>query len=46
MDSNAAAKLVSTGEAPRNEQLPVAELAAYTSVANLILNLDETITRP
>jgi hypothetical protein len=34
------------GEAPRNERLPVDELAAATSVANLILNLDETITRP
>ncbi|MCI0534124.1 MAG: DUF1553 domain-containing protein, partial [Verrucomicrobiales bacterium] len=45
-DSSAAAKLVSTGEAPRNEQLAIPELAAYTSVANLILNLDETITRP
>jgi hypothetical protein len=46
IDSSSAATLVSAGEAPRNEQLPVAELAAYTAVANLILNLDETITRP
>jgi hypothetical protein len=46
IDSNAAAKLVSAGEAPRNEQVSVPELASYTSVANLILNLDETITRP
>ncbi|MEO8427903.1 MAG: DUF1553 domain-containing protein [Verrucomicrobiota bacterium] len=45
-DSSSAAKLVSAGEAPRNEHLAVAELAAYTAVANLILNLDETITRP
>ena len=46
LDPNSAAALVSAGEAPRNEQLPVAELAAYTAVANLILNLDESITRP
>jgi hypothetical protein len=45
-DSSSATTLVSAGEAPRNEQLAVAELAAYTAVANLILNLDETITRP
>ncbi len=45
-DTKAALALVSTGEAPRDERLPVAELAAYTAVANLILNLDETITRP
>ena len=45
IDSSSAATLVSAGEAPRNEQLAVAELAAYTAVANLILNLDETITK-
>jgi hypothetical protein len=45
-DQDSAAGLLGTGEAPRNEQLPAAELAAYTTVANLILNLDETITRP
>jgi hypothetical protein len=41
----AALKLVSTGEAPQNEKLDVAELAAYTAVASLILNLDEAITK-
>jgi len=45
-DAKAALALVSTGEAPRDGRLAVAELAAYTAVANLILNLDETITRP
>ena len=45
-DAKAALALISTGEAPRDERLPVAELAAYTAVANLLLNLDETITRP
>lgn len=40
-----AAKLVSTGQAPRPEDLDVSELASYTAVANLILNLDEAITK-
>jgi hypothetical protein len=44
-DRQAALKLVAVGEAKRDEKLDVAELAAYTAVANLILNLDETITR-
>jgi hypothetical protein len=44
-DPKAAARLVSVGEYPRDETLDVAELAAYTAVANLILNLDETITK-
>jgi len=43
---NAAAKaLVSNGSAPRPENLPVAELAAWTAMGNVLLNLDETITR-
>jgi hypothetical protein len=41
----AALKLVSAGEYPRNEKLDVGELAAYTALAGLILNLDETITK-
>jgi mono/diheme cytochrome c family protein len=44
-DHQAALKLVGVGEAGRDEKLDVAELAAYTAVANLILNLDETITK-
>ncbi|NOX53593.1 MAG: DUF1553 domain-containing protein [Planctomycetes bacterium] len=44
-DGRAAEKLVSVGEAPRDASLDVAELAAYTIVANIILNLDETITK-
>jgi hypothetical protein len=44
-DPKAALKLVSTGESRRDEKLDVAELAAYTAVASLILNLDETITK-
>ena len=45
-DSKSALELVSLGEAPRDTSLPVVELAAFTTAANLILNLDETITRP
>jgi hypothetical protein len=44
-DRPAALKLVSTGEYPRDPKLDVAELAAYTGVASLILNLDEVITK-
>lgn len=40
-----AKKLLSVGESPRNEKLDVAELAAWTSVASVILNLDEVITK-
>src|SRR5260221_338748 len=41
----AARKLVSAGESTINEKLNVSELAAYTTVASLILNLDETVTK-
>jgi hypothetical protein len=44
-DREAAFKLVDTGEYPRNESLDVADLAAYTTVASLIFNLDEFLTR-
>ncbi len=44
-DSAAAAKLLTFGESARNEQLPIAELAAWSAVANVILNLDETVTK-
>jgi hypothetical protein len=42
---DAAAKYLSAGEYPRDEKLDVKELAAYTSVASLIMNLDETLTK-
>jgi hypothetical protein len=38
-------KLISTGEYPRDDKLESAELAAYTAVAGMILNLDEAITK-
>jgi hypothetical protein len=44
-DSEAAGKLVSTGETPLPESVDVVELAAWTSVGRAILNLHETITR-
>jgi hypothetical protein len=44
-DTKAALQLVNTGEFQRDEKLDVSELAAYTAVAGLILNLDEVITK-
>jgi hypothetical protein len=44
-DEKAARKLTTIGEAPRDEKLDVAELAAYTTVAGVILNLDEVVTK-
>jgi hypothetical protein len=41
----AAVQLISQGESPHNADLDAGELAAYTAVASLILNLDETVTR-
>jgi hypothetical protein len=40
-----AAKLLKVGEAPADDGLDPCELAAYTAVANLILNLDEVINK-
>jgi hypothetical protein len=40
-----AKELVSHGESPRDESLDVCELAAWTTVASTILNLDETVTK-
>ncbi|TXT39126.1 MAG: hypothetical protein FD138_159 [Planctomycetota bacterium] len=45
VDPAAATKLLSVGESPRNEQLPAAELAAWSAVASVILNLDEAVTK-
>jgi hypothetical protein len=42
---DSALKYVSHGEHARDEHLDVNELAAYTSVMSLILNLSETITK-
>ena len=42
---DAAGKVISNGESKPKAALPPKELAAWTLVANLILNLDETINR-
>jgi len=44
-NQQAALKLLAVGEMKRNEKLDVSELAAWTMIANLILNLDETVTK-
>lgn len=44
-DPKAAAALIGQGESPRDKTIPPSELAPYTAVASLILNLDETITK-
>ncbi len=42
---DAALKYVNYGEYPRDNNLDVGELAAYTSVMSLILNLNETVMK-
>ncbi|HBY61358.1 MAG TPA: hypothetical protein DEH78_16170 [Solibacterales bacterium] len=37
--------LLQQGKSPRDRGIPAAELAAYTAVASLLLNLDETVTK-
>jgi hypothetical protein len=45
-DANEAAqKLIATGESKPDANLPAPELAAHTSLALLLLNLDETLTK-
>jgi len=44
-DIDAAKKAISVGESPVPDDVPPPDLAAYTMVANLILNLDEVLTR-
>ena len=41
----AAKQLIAVGDSPANEKLNAPELAAYTMVANLLLNLDETLNK-
>jgi hypothetical protein len=44
-DTDAAEKLLRVGESSYNARLDPGELAAWTTVASTILNLDETITK-
>jgi hypothetical protein len=44
-DKEAAEALISVGESPRPTDLDVSELAAWTAIGNILLNLDETITK-
>jgi hypothetical protein len=44
-DKAAAEALLSVGESPRPTGLDVSELAAWTAIGNILLNLDETITK-
>jgi len=44
-DAESAKKLISVGETPVPGDVPPVDLAAYTMVANLLLNLDEVLTK-
>lgn len=43
-DMESAQKLVAVGDLPRAEALNVAELAAWTALSNVLLNLNETLS--
>ncbi len=43
-DGDAAQKLLAVGESKADVALPAAELAAWTGVATIVLNLDETLS--
>ena len=43
---NDARRLLTVGQSSRDESLDAVELAAWTTIASLILCLDETITKP
>ncbi|MEQ1861920.1 MAG: PSD1 and planctomycete cytochrome C domain-containing protein [Chthoniobacteraceae bacterium] len=45
-NTDGAQKLLSVGESKRDESLAPAEHAAWTALCQLVLNLDETITKP
>jgi len=44
-DEEAAKKLLAVGESKASDKIPTPELAAWTGIASLILNLDETLTK-
>ena len=45
VDQESATKLISIGESKPPTDVPPGELAAWTLVTNMLLNLDETLTR-
>jgi hypothetical protein len=45
-DNASANKLTSVGHSKRNEKLNVSTVAAWTTITSMILNLDETISKP
>ncbi|MCE9547557.1 MAG: PSD1 and planctomycete cytochrome C domain-containing protein [Planctomycetia bacterium] len=45
-DPAAAERLLKVGDSPRDEKLAATEAAALATVARVIMNLDETITKP
>ena len=44
-NGEAASKLISVGESPVNKNIKPSDLAAYTMVSSLLLNLDETLNK-
>ena len=44
-DKEAAQKLLTVGESKRNEKLDATEHAAWTGLCQLVLNLDEAISK-
>jgi hypothetical protein len=44
-DEQGARSFLSVGASPSDASIPVSELAAYAAVANMILNMDEVITK-
>ena len=44
-DEGGARSLIQVGAAESDSSIPAAELAAWTAVANMILNMDEMITK-
>lgn len=44
-DSEASQALVNVGASPHDESLDACEIAAYTVIASILLNLDETVTK-
>ena len=44
-DPERAKQLLAIGESKRDEAIPAAEHAAWTVIAQMVLNMDETLTR-